>query len=129
MSFGDPSFYQKPVNPKYQEFIMHDRALAAKERNTALYKPQELKNFDLKTDGQPISYKPEYHPSSLMSNIFPSPSLPGVKPTDPVQIRTSRVRTALEHRKKAKLDNVSTITFTIIQLRKTRLRNVLQAEI
>lgn len=65
---------------------MHDKALAAKERNTAMYKPQELKNFDLKTDGQPISYKPEYHPSSLMSNIFPSPNLPGVKPVvDPVQ--------------------------------------------
>lgn len=29
-------------------------------------------NLDLKTDGQPISYKPEYHPSTLQSNVFPT---------------------------------------------------------
>ena len=65
----------KPVNPRYQELIMNDSSLAAKDKNTALYKPGELKNLDLKTDGQPISYKPEYHPSSLMSNIFNPPPL------------------------------------------------------
>lgn len=58
---------------------MHDQNLAAKDKNTALYKPTELKNLDLKTDGQPISYKPEYHASSLVSNnIFPSPQIPGI---------------------------------------------------
>ena len=72
MRSEEASLYQKPVNPRYSDLIMHDGYLAAKEKNTALYKPQELKNLDLKTDGQPISYKPEYHPSSLMSNIFPS---------------------------------------------------------
>lgn len=53
---------------------MNDSHLAGKDKNTALYKPQELKNLDLKTDGSPVSYKPEYHPSSLFSNIFPTQS-------------------------------------------------------
>jgi hypothetical protein len=69
----------KPINPKYQDFIMQDPNMAAKDKNTALYKPSELKNLDLKTDGSPISYKPEYHPSGLVNNnIFPMPQIPGV---------------------------------------------------
>jgi hypothetical protein len=62
------------VHPRYQDLIQNDASLAAKEKNTALYKPMELKNLDLKTDGQPISYKPEYHPSSINSNIFNPPA-------------------------------------------------------
>jgi len=82
---------------------LQDKTLAAKERNTAMYKPQELKNFDLKTDGSPVTYKPEYHSSNLMSNIFPNPNVPGVKPVlDPLQQRATKVRTALENRRKAK---------------------------
>ncbi len=61
---------------------MNDQNLAAKDKNTALYKPIELKNLDLKTDGSPIGYKPEYHASSIVNNnIFPSAQLPGISQT------------------------------------------------
>ncbi len=52
---------QKPVNPVYSSLINQDVNLAAKDKNTALYTREELKNLDLKTDGSPIRYKPEYH--------------------------------------------------------------------
>jgi hypothetical protein len=45
----------------YSKFINEDVNLAAKDKNTALYTREELKNLDLKTDGSPIRYKPEYH--------------------------------------------------------------------
>ncbi|TNV78253.1 hypothetical protein FGO68_gene216 [Halteria grandinella] len=113
----------KPVNPKYQDFILHDQNLAAKDKNTALYKPAELMNLDLKTDGSPIGYKPEYHQSSLVNNnIFPSAQMPGVGAAasqDPLQARVSKVRTAMENRRKAKQDN----------FRRQRLKNILAGEL
>ena len=31
----------------------------------------DVKNLNIKTDGSPIKYKPEYHSSNMSSNIFP----------------------------------------------------------
>ena len=34
------------------------------DKNVA-YNQYDLKNFDVKTDGTPIKYKPEYHQSNI----------------------------------------------------------------
>lgn len=53
---------------------MNDSHIALNERNTALYTKFDMKNLDVRTDGTPISYKPEYHPSFVNSDIFPNSS-------------------------------------------------------
>lgn len=55
---------------------MNDSNLAAHERNSALLTRFDMKNLDLKTDGTPISYKPEYHSSHVTSEVFPGGSPP-----------------------------------------------------
>lgn len=65
--------YQKPVNQKYQEHISNDQTLQhPNERYTSLYTKFDMKNFDIKTDGTPVQYKPEYHQSYVQSDIFSS---------------------------------------------------------
>ncbi len=82
---------------------MHDAYLAGKEKNTALYKPRELQNLDLKTDGSPISYKPEYHPSAIGNRIFPSLPMPGLSPSiSEVRLDQRKLRTALDNRRQAR---------------------------
>ena len=54
--------YQKPMNQKYQEQILNDSSLQhANEKYTQLYTKFDVKNFDIRTDGTPVQYKPEYH--------------------------------------------------------------------
>ncbi len=36
-----------------------------------LYNKFDMKNFDVKTDGTTVSYKPEYHQSKIHSDVFP----------------------------------------------------------
>lgn len=43
--------------------MMNDAYLGVHERNTALYTKFDMKNLDVKTDGSPVKYKPEYHKS------------------------------------------------------------------
>ena len=42
-----------------------------KNKSYQVYNKFDIKNFDVKTDGTPINYKPEYHNSNIASNIFP----------------------------------------------------------
>lgn len=53
---------------------MSDSHIAINEKNSALYTKFDMKNLDLKTDGTPITYKPEYHMSNVSSEIFPNTS-------------------------------------------------------
>ena len=64
------------MNPKYYELMMNDSNLAGHERDSALLTKFDMKNLDLKTDGTPVGYKPEYHASNVMSEIFPISNSP-----------------------------------------------------
>ena len=37
-----------------------------------VYSGFDMKNIDVRTDGKPVTYKPEYHPSGLQSEVFPN---------------------------------------------------------
>jgi hypothetical protein len=42
--------------------MMNDQSLQhPNEKYTALYTKFDMKNFDIRTDGTPVQYKPEYH--------------------------------------------------------------------
>jgi hypothetical protein len=44
---------------------------AGRDGSYSLYTKFDMKNLNVKTDGSPIKYKPEYHSSSMSSNVFP----------------------------------------------------------
>ncbi|CDW71544.1 UNKNOWN [Stylonychia lemnae] len=143
---SDNSIYKKPINHKYEDLIMHDQQIGVNERNTALYTKFDMKNLDIRTDGSPVSYKPEYHPSKVSSDIFPN-STPNMKQQSPIKSilkqpistqpyfveqssvqvsnqqlvnqRGQKMRLAQENRRKAKQD----------MLRKQRLRDILVHEL
>ena len=66
-----------------------------------MYSKFEVRNFDVKTDGSTVSYKPEYHKSNVKSNIFAPPSRKGAAR---VELKDLRHLKAVEHRKRVKQD-------------------------
>jgi hypothetical protein len=43
---------------------------AGRDGSYALYNKFDIKNLNVKTDGSPVTYKPEYHSSNVSSNVF-----------------------------------------------------------
>jgi len=85
-----------------------------------LYKPDEMKNFGIKTDGTSITYKPEYHSPQVDSNVFGGNSRASTSSgsQDHVERQKMKVRKAVDNRRKAKMD----------KYRQKRLKDVLERE-
>ena len=94
---------------------LQERDPGLKEETYQIYNRFDVKNFDVKTDGTSVTYKPEYHESKVNSNVF----IPfNKKSFGQIELKDLRYRKAIENRKKAKYDRT----------RKEKLKSMFNAE-